>query len=151
MNPPVRSAHRINLSPSLLSALRDARNTLRTTVRREGSAVIVRVAGEVDAYNEHTWGRLMSEAAAAASPPGPLVVDIDGMDFIGCCAFATLAEEAQRCSRRGIDLRLVSREPSVARVVAASRLDAWLSPLHPTVHAALSATVGHDLVHEPSG
>ena len=36
---------------------------------------------------------------ASSLRPGPFVVDVTGLDFMGCCAFAVLADEAQRCQR----------------------------------------------------
>ena len=84
------------LSSRLISELAQARSTLRATTERSGSAVIVSAGGELDASNDATWRRLLSEASAAAGPPGPLVIDISGLDFMGCCAYAALAEEAER-------------------------------------------------------
>ena len=91
------SCNHLMLSSRLISELAQARSTLRMTTERSGLAVIVTAGGELDASNEATWRRLLSEAGAAAGPPGPLVVDINGLDFMGCCAFSALAEEAERC------------------------------------------------------
>ncbi|GBE65884.1 anti-sigma factor antagonist [Mycobacterium sp. MFM001] len=128
------------LSSRLVSELADAHSTLRTTVERTGPAVIVHAGGEVDASNEATWRHLLSEAGAAAFPPGALVIDTSGLDFMGCCAFAVLAEEAERCRRRGVELRLVSNQPGVARIVGACGLSELL-PVDDTVDAALSTSV----------
>jgi hypothetical protein len=49
---------------------------------------------------EHTWQRLLNEAAAIMTPPDALVIDVTGLDFMACCAFAALAEAADRCRRR---------------------------------------------------
>jgi anti-anti-sigma factor len=130
----------VTLSPRLLSELGDPHSTLRATIQRSGPVVIVRAGGEIDASNEHTWQRLVSEAAAVASQPGPFVVDVSGLGFMGCCAFAVLAAESERCRRRGVELRLVSYDPSVARVIKAGNLRGVLS-LHPTTDAALATTV----------
>jgi anti-anti-sigma factor len=131
------SSHLI-LSSRLVSELA-ARSTLRTATEHNGQAVIVHVGGELDACNEAIWRRLLSEAAAAASPPGPLVIDASGLDFMGCCAFAVLTDEAERCRRRGVALRLVSVAAVVARIVHACDLSDVL-PLHHSVDAALSAS-----------
>jgi anti-anti-sigma factor len=134
------STSHLMLSGRLISELAGARSTLRTTAERSGPAVIVHAGGELDASNEAIWRRLLSEAAAAASPPSALVVDTSGLDFMACCAFAALAEEAERCRLRGVDLRLVSSQRSVARVVVACGLDRLL-PVHDSVDDALSAFV----------
>jgi anti-anti-sigma factor len=130
----------VMLSPRLLSELGDPHSTLRATTQRNGPVVIVRAGGEIDASHEHIWQRLVGEAAAVASQPGPFVVDVNGLGFMGCCAFAVLAAESERCRRRGVELRLVSCDPGVARVVEACNLRDVLS-LHPTTDAALSTTV----------
>ncbi|WP_156766648.1 MULTISPECIES: anti-sigma factor antagonist, partial [unclassified Mycobacterium] len=62
-----------------------------------------------------------------------------GLEFMGCCAFAVLAEEAKRCRERGIELRLVTCEPFVARIVDACGLNRLL-PVYPTADAALAST-----------
>jgi anti-anti-sigma factor len=107
------------------------------TTERIDLAVIVTAGGELDASNEATWRRLLSEAGAAAGPPGPLVVDTSGLDFMGCCAYAALAEEAKRCRQHGVQLRLVSNQPVVARVVEACGLSELL-PVDESVDSALS-------------
>ena len=119
------------LSTRLVSELGDAHSDLRATIQRSGSAVMICAGGEVDASNESTWRALLSEAAAIVTPPGVFVVDVNGLDFIGCCAYAALTEEAHRCRRRGVDLRLVSRQPIVARIVAACGLNGLL-PVYPS-------------------
>jgi anti-anti-sigma factor len=129
----------VKLSARLVSELGDPHSGLRATIQRNGPVVIVRAGGQVDASNEHIWDRLVGEAAAVATQPGPFVVDVNGLDFMGCCAFAVLAAEAERCHRRGVELCLVSCDPAVARVIEACNLRDVLS-LHPTTDAALSTT-----------
>jgi anti-anti-sigma factor len=131
------SFNHLMLSSRLISELAQARSTLRMTTERIGLAVIVSAGGELDASNEGIWRRLLSEAAAAAGPPGPLVVDTSGLDFMGCCAYAALAEEAEHCHQRGVHLRLVSNQPVVSRMVAACGLGELL-PVDESVDAALS-------------
>jgi anti-anti-sigma factor len=131
------SFNHLMLSSRLISELAQASSTLRMTTERIDRAVIVTAGGELDASNEATWRRLLNEAAAAAGPPGPLVVDASGLDFMGCCAYAALAEEAERCRRHGVQVRLVSNQPAVARVVAACGLSELL-PVDASVDAALS-------------
>lgn len=122
----------------LTAQLGKPQSTLRAVTQRNGSAVIIRAGGEIDASNEDTWRNLISEAAAVAAAPGPLIIDVNGLDFMGCCAFAVLADEVDRCRHRGIQLLLVSRDPSLARIIAACGFSSVL-PLHPTTESALSA------------
>jgi anti-anti-sigma factor len=133
-------AAQVMLSPRLVSELGDPRSSLRATTQRVGRVVIIRAGGEIDAANEHIWCRLINEAAAVASSPGALVVDVSGLDFMGCCAFTVLADEAQRCGRRGVGLRLVSPKPGVGRIIKACGLGAALR-VYPTTDSALSPIV----------
>lgn len=128
---------RLILSTRLVSELGDPHSTLRATTDRSAAAVLIYAGGEIDACNEDTWRQLLGEAAIGADAPGPFVVDVSGLDFMGCCAFAALAEEAERCRERGIELRLVSHQPFVARIVESCGLSRML-PVYPTVDAALA-------------
>ena len=83
--------------------------------------------------------RGVREAAVGVTAPGPLVIDVTGLEFMGCCAFMALADEAVRCRSRGVELRLGSGEPLVGRVVKACGLGGVL-PLYPTADAALATT-----------
>jgi anti-anti-sigma factor len=132
------SSHHLMLSTRLVYQLGNPRSTLRATTDRSGPAVLINAGGEVDACNEQTWRQLVSEAANVVIAPGPFVVDVTGLDFMGCCAFAVLAEEARRCNERGIELRLVTSEPIVARIVEACGLSSVL-PVYPTADSALAA------------
>jgi anti-anti-sigma factor len=126
------------LSANLVSALNDPRGVLRTVAQRDGSTVTVYAGGEVDAANERSWHQLLREAAAATPQSGALLIDTDGLEFMGCCAFNALAEVADRCRRRGIRMCLVSRKPIVGRIIAAAALGSRL-PVYPDADTALSA------------
>lgn len=128
----------LKLSTRLVYELGDPSSTLRATTDRFGPAVLINAGGEVDACNERTWRQLVSEAAAVVIAPGPFIVDVTGLDFMGCCAFAALADEARRCRERGVELRLVSHEQIVTRIVDACGLNRAL-PIYPTVDSALGA------------
>jgi anti-anti-sigma factor len=128
------------LSASLVTQMSGGGSTLRATVERSGSAVLLYAGGEVDAANESIWRRLLDEAATAAAAPGPLLIDTNGLDFMAGCAYAALAEQADRCRIRGINLYLVSAQRIVARVVGVMKLDRQV-PLYHNVDAALMATV----------
>jgi anti-anti-sigma factor len=134
---PMSTAH-LMLSSRLLYELGGSHSTLRATTDRSGAAVIVYAGGEIDACNEHTWRQLVGEAAGTVTAPGPFVVDVTGLGFMGCCAFAVLADAAHRCRERGLELRLVSHDPIVARIVDACGLSRLL-PIYPTVDSAVTA------------
>jgi anti-anti-sigma factor len=119
----------------------DVRGLSRATVQRHRDAVIVSVAGEVDASNVHAWAQLLTKTAATTRAPGPLVVDLRDLDFIGCCALAALARQTERCRRRGVRLCLVSRQQFVARAIAAAGLNRVL-PIYPSTQTALLSRAG---------
>lgn len=122
----------------------DGGSALRISTHRSGSAMVVHAVGEIDASNEGTWQRLLGGIITAAAPPGPIVVDVRGLDFMGCCAFAVLVRQAQRCRRRGIRLHLVSHQPIVARMVDLCGLHPLL-PTHPTIGKALEQRHGQPI------
>ena len=128
----------VTLSANIVSALNNPRGVLRIVAQRDGTTVTVYAGGEVDAANEHSWQQLLREAAAATPPPGPLVIDTDGLDFMGCCAFTALAEEADRCRCRGIRMCVVSCKPIVGRIITAGGLGSRLA-VYPDADTALSA------------
>jgi anti-anti-sigma factor len=129
-------------APAALSARRasgfgGAHTALRATAEHRGPAVIVSAAGAVDAGNESAWELLLSKTAGAAIAPGPLVVNVQDLDFMGCCAFAALARQAGRCRRRNISVCLVSDQRVVARTVAACGLRRVL-PIYRSIEVALA-------------
>lgn len=101
--------------------------SLRVVLERCGSALLVHAGGSVDASNVVLWRRLVGEAAAVTAAPGPLIVETDGLEFMGVCAFAVLVEESASCRSRGVTLHLVSSQPVVSRIVTAAGLDTELS------------------------
>ncbi|GAB7144536.1 anti-sigma factor antagonist [Mycobacterium riyadhense] len=123
-----------NSRPS--SQLSDSHSGLRAVTECTGTAVVVHVGGDVDASNEAVWQRLVSRSAAIAIAPGPYVIDVRELDFMGSCAYAVLAQESVRCRRRGVSLRLVSNQPIVARTIAACGLRRLL-PMYSSVETAL--------------
>ncbi|WP_055366670.1 anti-sigma factor antagonist [Mycobacterium tuberculosis] len=115
----------------------DLHSGLRAVTECTGSAVVVHVGGDIDASNEVAWQRLVSKSAAIAIAPGPFVIDIRDLDFMGSCAYAVLAQESVRCRRRGVNMRLVSNQPIVARTIAACGLRRLIR-LYATVETALA-------------
>lgn len=127
-----------HLSQGLASTMRHAAIALRATIERSGSMVLLRVGGEVDAHNVAIFDALLSQAAGATIAPGPLLVDINGLDFMACSGFAALTEQSALCRPRGIELCLVSNQPRTARIMAAGGFDTGLS-LYRDVQAALES------------
>jgi anti-anti-sigma factor len=127
-------------STRLSSQFGDTNSGLRALTECTGSAVVVHVGGDIDASNESVWRRLVSRSASIAIAPGPFVIDIQALEFMASCAYTALANEAVQCRRRGVNLRLVSDQPVVARTIAACGLGGLL-PMYTTVENALSSPV----------
>jgi anti-anti-sigma factor len=121
----------------LSSQFGDPNSGLRSITELSGSAVVIHVGGDIDASNESVWQRMVSRTASIAVAPGPFVIDVRALDFMGSCAYAALANEAVRCRRRGVNLRLVGSQPVVARTIAACGLGQLL-PMYSSVENALS-------------
>jgi anti-anti-sigma factor len=130
-----RAPAKFSARPTLGSGA--ARTVLRASAEHSGPAVIVSAAGAVDASNEGAWELLLGKTAAAAIAPGPFVVNVQDLDFMGCCAFAALARQAERCRRRNISVCLVSDRRVVARTVAACGLRLVL-PIYRSIEVALA-------------
>ena len=128
----------LTFSANLVSALNNPHGVLRILAHRDATTVTVYVGGEVDAANEHSWQQLLCEAGAATPAPGRLVIDTDELDFMGCCAFTALGEQADRCHSRGIEMCLVSSKPIVSRIITAGALGSRL-PVYPDADTARSA------------
>ncbi len=124
------------------SYLDHAPSGLRTVIERTGSSVVVHVGGDIDASNETAWQDVLSRGAAATVAPGPFVIDVCDLDFMGSCGYAALAHEATQCRNRGVTLRLVTCQPVVARTIAACGLRPLL-PTYATVETALSPVSDH--------
>ncbi|WP_433678877.1 anti-sigma factor antagonist [Nocardia sp. CA-119907] len=121
-------------SSPLVSEPADAVTRLQSSTELRDHGVVVHASGEVDAYTLSTWHRLLREAAATATGPGYLVINLEPLSFIACRAFTVLADEALRCRRRGIQLRLVSTASIVTRIIAAADLTELL-PVYASIDA----------------
>ena len=117
----------------------DPNSGLRSITECTGSAVVIHFGGDVDASNENVWQRMVSRSSSIAIAPGPFVIDVRALEFMGSCAYAALASEAVRCRRRGVSLRLVSSQPVIARTIAACGLGRLL-PMYTSVENALSVS-----------
>ncbi len=126
----------VRLSKCLADTLADTHSLLRVAVERVGSAVVMHAGGEVDASNCAAWTCVLDEVAAATAAPGPMVVDIEGLDFLSCSAYAALGEAAEQTRRHGITLRVVSTHPRTARILAATGWQRQL-PLYEDLWAAV--------------
>jgi anti-sigma B factor antagonist len=104
-------------------------------IARNGEALVVRLAGELDLYNAQTVRDALSEAVA--EEPQRVVVDLGGVEFLDSTALGVLVEaRAKLPDRRAFMLAAPGLEPRRALQVAG--LDRHFS-VHETVEDALAA------------
>lgn len=113
---------------------------LQAELEPRAEAVILHVYGEADAYTQPRWRRVLDTALAEAGPNRRLVVDLSGIQFLGCRPILDLAERAQQGAARGVQISVFNPLPGVVdRVVGIAGLSAWL-PVHATVAEALAVS-----------
>jgi anti-sigma B factor antagonist len=101
---------------------------------RKGDACIVTISGEVDIYTSPA----LKAALAAASVDGcrVLVVDLNAVGFIDSSGLGVLVGALRRAREAGGDLRVVSGQEAVARILRITGLDRVFA-LHATLDEAL--------------
>jgi anti-sigma B factor antagonist len=108
-----------------------------TGIARNGSSVVVSLAGELDLYNAHAIREALLECCDEA--PERLVVDLSEVKFIDSTALGVLIEARTRMpNRRGFLLAAPGLE--TRRALEISGLDRHFA-VHASLDEALSATV----------
>ena len=106
-------------------------------VERHGSAIVLRLAGELDLYNAPAVRRALVDAVAEL--PERLVVDLGAVRFIDSTALGVLVEARSRLGDRG-SLMLAAPGLETRRALQISGLDRHFA-VHPTVADALAAVL----------
>jgi anti-sigma B factor antagonist len=104
------------------------------SVDEVGSAVVVRLGGELDLYNADPVRTAL--AAAIDREPSRLVVDIAQVEFMDSTALSVLIEARRRL--KGPQFRLAAPQEGTRRTLEVSGLDRHLN-VHATVDEALTA------------
>ena len=102
-----------------------------------GYAVVVRVAGEVDAMTVHELKHEIAVALALATPPAPVVVDLTEVDFFAAAGLNELHRGYLEARAAGVQLRVVACHRHVLRPFEISGLDQEITPC-PTLADALA-------------
>ncbi len=108
-----------------------------TGVERNGQAVVVRLAGELDLYNAHEVRVALLEECARG--PERLVVDLSQVKFIDSTALGVLIEARTKLPNRRAFL-LAAPAVETRRALEISGLDRHFG-LHETLEDALGANV----------
>lgn len=109
---------------------------LRVEREVHGYAIVVRVAGEVDALTSACLGHEIAVALALATPPAPVVVDLSDVDFLSAAGLNQLRHDHLAAEAAGIALRVVAGHRHVLRPFEITGLDRDLRPC-PTLADAL--------------
>ncbi|MBN9735476.1 MULTISPECIES: STAS domain-containing protein [unclassified Pseudonocardia] len=102
---------------------------------RPGGVVVIAVEGELDILT----GPGLRTAVTARIPDAALVVlELDGVQFLGTSGLAALIEIREEAHRAGVELRLACAERRVLRPLGIAGLD-HLFDIHEGVQAALDS------------
>jgi anti-sigma B factor antagonist len=105
------------------------------SVKRNGDAVVVSLAGELDLYNAHeVRSALLDECARS---PERLVVDLSRVEFIDSTALGVLIEARAKLANRRAFL-IAAPRVETRRTLEISGLDRHFA-LHETLDEALTA------------
>ncbi len=123
----------------------DPRTRLFSRLRRQGPAVVMSARGVADGFTLQTWARDLREAMECAETSScGLVVDTTKLEFMSWRALYLLAQDAAACRSRGVAVRLVSTNSTIAKIAPIDPVTARL-PIHSTMVSALTALRLHPL------
>jgi anti-anti-sigma factor len=100
-------------------------STQRFDIRREGTDVIVRAAGEVDAYLAPALRRSLDEALETAGD-ARVLVDLGPVEFLDSTALGTVVGAYRRAGERGVRFAIVPPRGHARRIFALTGLDGVL-------------------------
>jgi anti-sigma B factor antagonist len=103
---------------------------------RQGDTCVLTLSGEVDIYSSPA----LRNALATASAEGfsMIVVDLNGVSFIDSSGLGVLVGALRRAREAGGDLKVVSAQEFVGRIMRITGLD-HVFALHATLEEALGA------------
>lgn len=99
---------------------------LRVTRRLIDGAIVVSADGDVDLTSAADLEEQVAAACADARPPGPVVVDLSGVSFLGSIGLSLLVNAHQKCQDNSLELRIVATSRAVLRPLEVTRLDEQL-------------------------
>lgn len=118
----------------------DADDQITVTVAPVAAgAVVVAAVGEVDMLTSPQLRSVVSEQFADDAGVELVVLDLDGVTFLGTSGLAVLIEVREAAHAAGVELRIVSTSRRVLRPLTIAGL-VPLFDIHDSVDAALVAT-----------
>ena len=111
---------------------------LRLATSEQGGAMVLSAHGEIDVATAPLLRQEIVEIASAGS--GPLVIDLEGVDFLDSTGLGVIVSGLKRFRTLGGDVLLVSTRPGILRVFEITGLTQVFA-IHATVAAAVAAAV----------
>jgi anti-sigma B factor antagonist len=102
--------------------------------------VLTRVRGEVDLTVVHAVRQAFATALALTTPPFPVVIDLDGVTFLGSRGLSEVLAAARAARKRGVSLRIVATRREVLRPLVVTGILRMLD-VRRTLEEALSSTI----------
>jgi anti-sigma B factor antagonist len=112
------------------------RMELNIAIERRGVACVLAVSGEVDIYTSPQLKAALTGPDVAGC--SRVIIDLGGVGFIDSSGLGVIVGALRRAREAGVELMLVSAQPSFERILRITGLDAVFL-LHPTVDDALGA------------
>jgi anti-sigma B factor antagonist len=81
---------------------------------REG-VVIVRAVGDIDLGTAPLLSQHLTQGEAQLTPPGPLVLDMTGVEFLASVGLSELIKHSKQCTDLGSRLIVVATQRAVLR------------------------------------
>ena len=101
-------------------------NGLRVIRSTIADAVVVRAFGEVDMLTAPSLAEALRAGCVATTPPGPLVIDLTGIQFFAAAGLTVLVAAQLLCRERQVTLRVVANHRSVLLPLRVTGVDALL-------------------------
>lgn len=118
----------------------DAEDQITLVSRRPvPNQIVIEVGGEVDMLTSPQLRAIVLEQFEPAAGTELVVLDVDGVTFLGTSGLAVLIEVREAAHAAGVELRLVCTARRVLRPLTIAGL-VPLFDIHPTLDEALAAT-----------
>lgn len=116
-----------------------ATKLLEASVRRDGSAAIITLRGEIDSFGEETLSKAYDEAEALGQPA--VLLNFSGVDYINSTGIALIVGLLARARKSGRRLLTSGLSSHYVEIFQITRLSDFMS-LYPDEATALAHAAG---------
>ncbi len=125
------------LRPPTSMSWRDAAQLLPLSVHEGDGVAVVSLRGELDFTDASVLHACLTDIRWQAREL--CVADLSALAFLGCACLSVLVGHCKRVRGRGSSFALAGPQPSVRRVLSATRLLTWFD-VYDTVEEAITGT-----------